>query len=85
MEVIDMQGIIKKLKSSASISKEYHNSKGIKIKRNIDQMVYKYDTHQLKIKQIVDKQFEKSFYEGKDVNARNEFRKNLENLSKNIS
>jgi hypothetical protein len=55
MEVIDMQSIIKKLKSSASISKEYHNSKGIKIKRNIDQMVYKYDTHQLKIKQIVDK------------------------------
>ena len=55
MEVIDMQSIIKKLKSCALIGRQYHNPQGIKIKRNIDQIVYKYDTHQHKIKQIVDK------------------------------
>jgi hypothetical protein len=57
MEVVDVQGIIKKLRAAASIGKEYHNARKIKIRRNIDPLLYKYDTRQMTVEQIVSKEF----------------------------
>lgn len=57
MEVVDVQGIIKKLRAAATIGKEYHNPQKIKIRRNIDPLLYKYDTRQMTIEQIVSKEF----------------------------
>ena len=57
MEVLDIQTLIKKLKSAASIGKEYHNLQKIKIRRNIDSLFYKYETKQLKIQEIAGNEF----------------------------
>ncbi len=60
METGDVQNIIKKLRGAAKIGKEYHNPLKIKIKRNIDPLIYKYETKQRSIEQIVAKEFEGS-------------------------
>lgn len=57
MEVVDVQAIIKKLRAAGKIGKEYHNPLKIKIRRNIDPLLYKYDTKQRSIEQIVGKEF----------------------------
>lgn len=57
MEVLDIQTLIKKLKSAAAIGKEYHNPQKIKIRRNIDSLFYKYETKQLKIAEIAGNEF----------------------------
>jgi len=43
------------LRAAAVIGKEYHNSHKIKIRRNIDPLLYKFETRQMSIEQIVRK------------------------------
>lgn len=57
MEVVDVQTIILKLKAAAAIGKEYHNPMKIKIKRNIDPLIYKHQNKQMTIEQIIAKEF----------------------------
>lgn len=61
-----MQSIIRKLRASAVIGREYHNPMKIKIKRNIDPLIYKYDTKQMSIEQIITKEFDACLVEGKE-------------------
>lgn len=99
MEVVDVQSIIRKLRAAAVIGKQYHNSLKIRIKRNIDPLIYKFETRQKTIEKIVSKEFDSCIVEGREGKegkeamkeskeivgpTKNQFKKSLENMKRNF-
>jgi hypothetical protein len=68
----------KRLHHVIQISKEYFNEQGIVLKRNIDKMLYKFDSKEMHIPEIVKKVVEKCLMEEKEGQVKYSFRKNLE-------
>ena len=64
------------------VAKEYYHVSGIKIRRNIDKMLYKFDSKESSMIEIVKREMEKCYQECKDLNSKNYLRKNLEQIRK---
>ena len=48
--------LVKRVNSSIEIAKQYYNSKGIKLRRNIDKMLYKYDSKESSLSELAKKE-----------------------------
>ena len=59
MEVIDMFGIINKLKSAAAISMEYHNMQGVTLTANIDRILREYKQQEASVGHIAEAEMHK--------------------------
>lgn len=57
----EIRELCKKIQHSIQIGKEYYNSENLKIKRNIDKMLYQYDSKEVTLAEIVKKEIEKCY------------------------
>ena len=44
MDVADSLNLVKRMNHAIQVAKEYYHASGIKIRRNIDKMLYKFDS-----------------------------------------
>ena len=44
MDVADSLNLVKRMNHAIQVAKEYYHVSGIKIRRNIDKMLYKFDS-----------------------------------------
>jgi hypothetical protein len=84
MDSSQIASLPKRLRHVIQISKEYFNEQGIVLKRNIDKMLYKFDSKEMHMPDIVRKEVEKCLVEEKEGQAKYSFRRNLEELRKTI-
>lgn len=52
-ELSDVLLLVDKFRYAAQVGKEYFNSSNIKIKRNIDKILYKFDNKEMSLSEIV--------------------------------